>query len=115
MAKLGPNLRCVVDVSKRDVVRSLFTEAFGAEVSHPTDTMDVLSFGGSNIGFEFVEAAKALPEEQQRDMGVWIEIKVDDVDATCKALEERGLKRLEYRDQDHSYYQVPGGPVFRVA
>ncbi len=115
MAKLGPNLRCVVEASNRDAIRSLFGEVFGADVSHPTETMDVLSFGDSNIGFEFVAAGKALSEDDQRERGVWIEIIVDDVKATCAQIEGRGLKRLEYRDQDHAYYQLPGGPVFRIA
>lgn len=115
MAKLGPNLRCVVEVSNRDAIRSLFTDVFGAGVSQPTDTMDVLSFGDSNIGFEFVDAGKGLSEDDQRERGVWFEIVVDDVKAICTQIEGRGLTRLEYRDQEHAYYQLPGGPVFRIA
>jgi hypothetical protein len=112
---LGPNLRCVAERSNRDAIRSVFTEVFGAAVSHPSDTMDVVSFGDSNIGFEFVADGTALSEDDQRERGVWIEIVVEDAAGTCAQLEALGLKRLEYRDQDRAYYQLPGGPVFRVA
>ncbi len=115
MAKLGGNLRCVVVETARETVRALFRETFGADLSHPTQTMDVFSFGGSNIGVEFVAAGKALSEEQQREMGVWIEIVVDDVAATEGELEARGMKRLDDQDKSHSYFQVPSGPVFRLA
>lgn len=115
MARLGPNLRCVADVSARETVRTFFCEVFDAQLSHPTDSMDVFSFGGSNIGFDFVPTQSALTEVQQREMGVWIEVEVEDVVATEAALASRGLKKLEVREQGHSYFQVPGGPVFRLA
>lgn len=115
MAKLGGNLRCVVVDSARDNIRSLFTEIFGATVSHPTDAMDVFSFGGSNIGFDFVAAGKALNETQHREMGTWIEIAVADAAATETRLGARGMARLEVSEQDHSYFQIPDGPVFRLA
>lgn len=115
MAKLGANLRCVVVDSARDNVRSLFTEIFGATVSHPTDAMDVFSFGGSNIGFDFVAAGKALSETQHREMGIWIEVVVEDAAETKARLDRRGMAPLEVSEQDHAYFQIPEGPVFRLA
>lgn len=115
MPRLGPNLRCVAEDTGRETIRAFFTEVFDAAVSQPTSSMDVFSFGGSNIGFDFVPAGKALSEEQQRDMGVWIEVEVSDVAATEALLTARGRARLEVREQDHAYFQVPGGPVFRLA
>lgn len=115
MAKLGANLRCVLVDSARDTVRSLFTDLFGATVSNPTESMDVFSFGGSNIGFEFVSVGKALTETQHRDMGIWIEVEVEDVAAMETRLNARGMVRLEVSEQDHAYFQIPEGPVFRLA
>lgn len=115
MAKLGANLRCVVVDSARDSVRTLFTDVFGATVSHPTASMDVFSLGGSNIGFDFVPAGKALSETQHREMGIWIEVAVEDVADTEVRLGARGITRLEVSEQDHTYFQIPDGPVFRLA
>lgn len=115
MAKLGANLRCVVVDSARENIRSLFTELFGATVSNPTESMDVFSFGGSNIGFDFVAAGNALSETQHRDMGIWIEVEVEDAADTETRLNARGMVRLKVSEQDHAYFQIPEGPVFRLA
>lgn len=115
MAKLGANLRCVVVDSARDNVRGLLTEVFGATMSHPTDSMDVFTLGGSNIGFDFVAAGKALSETQHREMGTWIELSVEDAGETEMCLGARGIERLEVSEQGHAYFQIPDGPVFRLA
>lgn len=115
MAKLGTNLRCVADVRFRDAVALFYTKVFDAKVAHPMPELDVYALGGSNIGVYFVPNGEALTPEQHNKVGTWIEVVVDDVEATAALLRDLGHPRVDYHDKERRYYQVPGGQVFRLA
>lgn len=116
MTMLGPNLRCVAGHGRRDEIARFYVELFGAEASTPTPELDVYRLEGDcHIGVYFVPDEQALSPEQHEAVGTWIELVVDDVDATQRRLEERGHAPLAYHDQAHSYFQAPGGQVFRLA
>lgn len=79
------------------------------------DDFDAYTFeDGGSLGFYFVADDKALTPEQHREIGTWVEIDADDLDATEAALGEHGVTRFEYFDQGHRYFQLPGGQVFRL-
>ena len=116
MARLHTNLKSVAPLSVRDAVRRVMTGAFGCEVSSPMEDFDAFTFeDGGSFGFYFVaDDDKVLSPEQHREIGTWVEIDADDLDATEAALGEHGVERFEYFDQAHRYFQLPGGQVFRL-
>jgi hypothetical protein len=115
MTKLGSNVRCVAAHEHREAIASLFTEALGATVMHPTSDLDVYVLEGSRVGVYFVAAERALTPAQHQTAGTWLELVVADVAATRDELVRRGLTPLDYPDREHVYFQVPGGQVFRLA
>ena len=116
MATLGPNLRCVAGHGQRDAIARFYAEVFGAEASTPTPELDVYRLEGEcHIGVYFVPDDQALSPQQQQDLGTWIEIIVDDVSETVARLKGLGMEPLPYHDQEHHYFQAPGGQVFRLA
>jgi hypothetical protein len=92
----------------------MFTRGLGAADVTPKDgPLDVFELdGGALIGIEL--DASALDEASARK-GAWLEFLVADPDATARTLDAQGVKRVEYSDKEHAYFQAPGGPVFRLA
>lgn len=116
MTTLGSNIRCVAALEHREAIASFYTEVFGAKAIHPTPDLDVYAMeAGTHVGVYFVENGKALSPEQHEAVGTWIELAVTDVDGVSGQLKDRGFSPLQYHDQEHVYFQAPGGQVFRLA
>jgi hypothetical protein len=116
MARLGSNIRSVAPLSARDRIRSFWIDVFGGKHVTPREDLDVFTFDdGSCLGVYFVDHEEALTLEQQRAVGTWIELAVDDADAALATLTAKGFDPLPYHDLDHRYFQAPGGQVFRLA
>jgi predicted enzyme related to lactoylglutathione lyase len=116
MPSLGTNIRSTAPASARDAVRTFYTDAFGCERITPMDDVDIFAFdAGFSIGVYFVADGDALSRQQQRDVGTWIEIRVDDVPATRRKVIAAGGEPFEYFDKEHEYFHAPGGQVFRLA
>lgn len=115
MTTLGTNVRCVAAQEHREAIATFYTEVFGAKAIKPAPDLDVYAMdGGSNVGVYFVSADEALTPQQQEAVGTWIELSVDDVQATAEELRRRGFEPLEYHDKEHLYFQAPGGQIFRL-
>jgi hypothetical protein len=115
MAKLGRNTKLTIDVSKRQPVRALFEGALGSKVLTPSPDFEVYVLDDeARVGVAYVPAADALSSEDQKK-GAWLEFVVDDEPKAREELGKLGLSRIDYADKAHAYYQVPGGPVFRLA
>ncbi len=112
MTNIGKNMKVTFSEAVRDDVRSVYEGVCGAQRVTPKPDLDVYVFGDRQIGFYF--ASDTLTREQHM-LGVWLELEVDDVDATTKALAEVGVTPFEYFDKEHRYFQDPGGLVFRLA
>lgn len=116
MATLGNNVRSVAPASTREQVRSFYTSAFGCECMTPAEGVDVFVFqGGDGLGIYFVPDEQALTNSQHRDVGTWIEVRVDDNAAAASKIRDAGGESFEYHDKEHEYFQAPGGQVFRLA
>ncbi|HZO15051.1 MAG TPA: hypothetical protein VFB62_17365 [Polyangiaceae bacterium] len=115
MARFGTNLKLTVASNHRPRVRSVFTDVLSASVSHTTDELEIYTLeDGGNVGVYYVDEAQALdPEEQPK--GAWLEFLVADPRDTAKQLLAAGVARVDHPDKKHDYFQLPGGPVFRLA
>ena len=110
MTTLGKNVKITAPESARELARKTF-EALGAKHVAPAPSFDAFALEGGTIGFEYI--AEALTPAQMR-IAPWLEIFVDDVDATVAKLGTI-LERLEYKDKEHTYFVGPAGVVFRLA
>lgn len=69
---------------------------------------------GGRVGIKFVDGSDALDEAGQAK-GAWLELVVGDVGRCAERLLELGARPVDYVDKSHAYFQIPGGPVFRLA
>ena len=115
MARFGTNLKLTVASANRPRVRALFTGVLSASVSHTTDELEIYTLeDGGNVGVYYVAQTEALRTEDQ-PKGAWLEFLVADPQNAAKQLLAAGVPRVDHPDKQHDYFQVPGGPVFRLA
>ena len=115
MAVLGRNAKITAGCSQRGSLGAMLTEVFGCRRITPRKDTDVFAFAdGSSLGVCFVANDEALSPEQLR-RGAWLELSVEEPEATLAALARIGLTPFEYSDKQHHYFQAPGGQVFRLA
>lgn len=113
MSRLGHNVKLTVDRKHQPAIRGMFAEILGAKVVDPQPDLQVYALADTNIGVYYVDGGALTPEQQAR--GAWLEILVDDPEATRDALLKQGLEQLSYVDTGHHYFSAPGGWVFRLA
>ncbi|HEY2366208.1 MAG TPA: hypothetical protein VGH87_07485 [Polyangiaceae bacterium] len=113
-AHLGMHQKWTVRPAHRTAIHALMTRGLGASEGTPPDaSFDLFELeGGAVVGVEMDDGA--LDEEAARK-GAWLEFLVADPEATARALDALSVKRIDYRDKEHAYFQAPGGPVFRLA
>ena len=115
MARFGTNLKLIIAAEHRPRVHALFVDVLGATAVAPRpDLEQYKTEDGGSVGVFYVPAAEALYGDEQRK-GTWLEFRVEDPEATGRRLEAAGVERIAYEDRTHAYFQVPGGPVFRLA
>lgn len=115
MAKTGKNMRITVGSAHRDALRRCLVDVLGAQHHPVRDTFEAFVLeDGFSLGVNFIEG-EGIPPETARDLGVWIEFLVADVDASHAALADAGVQSFRYEpDPDNLYFWLPGGPVFRL-
>jgi len=108
-------MKWTVGAPHREAFRAAFEQ--GLAITRHSAEGDVDIYGLPNdswIAIQYVPAAEALTEEQLRK-APWLELLVDDPDRAAARLVELGVTRVPYRATTHAYFQLPGGPVFRLA
>lgn len=115
MARTGRNMRITVAKAERDALRRALVDVIGAKHVPVRDTFEAFVLDdGFSLGVDFTDEGGLSPEDA-RDKGVWIELLVDDVEATNAKLREAGVASFDYPpDPDNTYFWLPGGPVFRL-
>ena len=105
--------------------RSFYEDVFGLPVVFEDDASVVFKFGGTLVNLLKTEAAQELIEPAavaSRDDGsrFQLTIEVDDVDATCAELAERGVELLN-GPMDRPWgvrtasFRDPGGHIWEIA
>jgi hypothetical protein len=115
MAQIGLNHRLSVLNTLKEQTRALYEGVLGATVKSPRPDVEIFTFAnGSGIGVFYIDPAEALtPMEHMK--AIWLEFEVDDESAVAAGLEKLGMRPFEYFDEEHKYFQAPGGQVFRLA
>ncbi len=115
MTRFGSNMKMTAARELRSQLRAVFEGVFGCTRVAPNDTIDLFGFAdGANIGVDYVTADAALSREQHKQSGTWIELEVDDEQATATALEAcEGVTAFSFVTP-HRYFQLPGGQVVRL-
>jgi hypothetical protein len=109
------NLKLNIAEENRAKVHALFVDALGTDAVQPMPHLvQYKTEDGGSVGVFFVAPHEALSDADQRK-GAWLEFRVADTEATVKRLEGQGVARIDYQDKSHAYFQIPGGPVFRLA
>jgi hypothetical protein len=115
MAKFGSNIKMSTARGLRDQTRAVFEGVLGCERQSPNDTIDLFGFDdGASLAVDYVDDGDVLTAEQHKKSGTWIELEVDDEEATAEKLAAcEGVTSFEYFT-GHRYFQLPGGQVFRL-
>lgn len=115
MARLGLNLKLTTAQKHRTLVGRVLGDVLGGTLHKPSPTMDQYKLAdGTSIGVAIVGDDEGLSDAALRK-APWLEFVVDDVSTTRAALAKLGIEPFEYADRSHLYFQIPGGPVFRLA
>jgi len=115
LARFGRNMKLTTGEKHRAVIGAVLGEVLGGEKSQPLPAMDIYRLpDGFSIGVSVVPDEEALSDAALRK-APWLEFEVADVEATRAALGRLGIQPFDYVDRSHLYFQVPGGPAFRLA
>jgi len=111
----GKNMKWTVGAPHREALRAAFEQ--GLRISRHSADGDVDIYGLPNdswIAIVYVPAAEALTEDQLRK-APWLELLVDEVEPAAERLVGLGVTKVPYKATTHPYFQLPGGPVLRLA
>jgi hypothetical protein len=115
MAQIGLNHRLSVARPLKEQTRALYAGVLGATTKSPRPEVEIFRFAnGSAIGVFYLEPSEALTPAQHLN-ALWLEFEVDDLPGTIAGLAKLGIRPFDYFDQEHHYFQAPGGQVFRLA
>ena len=108
---LGANSKMVVLRSERTRIQTFYRDVLGCTVDvKPTADLVWLR---SDFYLGIVYEDSALSKDDMLK-SVWLELRTDEPDRLKDAVLEFGLTELEHEDNDHFYFQAPGGQVFRI-
>lgn len=111
----GRNLKITAGRSHRAAIHRLFGELFGCGSVRPSEDVEIYRLGdGFSVGLFYIDDDNALTEEELQ-LAPWLEFSVDDLEAMKAALDAAGIVRVPVSETAHTYFQMPGGPVFRLA
>jgi catechol 2,3-dioxygenase-like lactoylglutathione lyase family enzyme len=112
-------------VEDLDAAKRFYAEVFGLPVMFEDDASAVFNFGNTIVNLLKTEAARELIEPAEvapREAGARVQftIEVDDVDAMCAELSERGVELLN-GPTDRPWgirtasFRDPGGHIWEIA
>jgi hypothetical protein len=116
IVQMGNHSKLTLPHDQRARVKQFYGGVCGCRtLESPNPSLDLYEFpGGFVVGAYFVDPAEALPEGDYIK-AIWLELKTDDVAGCLAKMRAFGITELPYGDPNHTYFQGPGGQVFRLA
>lgn len=115
----GTHSKALARPSDRERIQRFYRDVLGCSVSRgpehpggPKDT-DLIRFAN---GFSIVvHYDNAVLDEAALKKSIWLELVTDNAAQLARKIQAFGIQPFDYFDQDHFYFQAPGGQVFRIA
>jgi len=108
---LGANSKMVVLRSERDRIQVFYRDVLGCKVEMKPNADLVWLRSDFYLGIVYEDSALSKDDMLK---SVWLELRTDEPDRLKEAVLKFGLSELEYGDNEHFYFQAPGGQVFRI-
>jgi catechol 2,3-dioxygenase-like lactoylglutathione lyase family enzyme len=109
----GNHSAVVLPRSEQDNVRRFYRDVLGCAITRQTEDKDDIRVGDDfYIGILYESDDVAL-DEVSFSRGIYLELKVEDVDATRERIVASGVRVIDMNDP-HLYFQAPGGQPFRL-
>ncbi len=109
---LGTNMNLVVPPSERDRVRAFYRDVLGCRVTRASERIDKFEMrNGFYLGVVYADGAQS---EEERRRSIWLELRTDHPEALRERILEFGARQIDFWDEEHFYFQAPGGQVYRL-
>lgn len=115
-AQIGNHLKMNAHPSNRKKIKDFYVTLLGCEfLKSPIPALDLFKFeGGCILGVYYTDDKQLLSEKEYLNT-TWLELHITNPDELKKRLIDFGVKKVDYPDPDHFYFQAPGGQVYRLA
>lgn len=109
---LGEHSKITVAPAERQRLQKFYRDVLGCKVITKAPAADLIQVAPNfYIGVNYDEAALKESDVQK---AIWLELRTDDPEALKEKIVGFGIKRIEFWDKEHFYFQAPGGQVFRL-
>lgn len=118
MTGLGNRVHIFANPETRERVTWFFTTILGCEEAgdrdpvHLPPEIQLFRFpDGSAVSVEYAEDALTMRDARR---GAYLEVRTDDPEGLRQQVIDAGLAEVQYPGIDYSYFQAPGGQVWRI-
>jgi len=109
---LGEHSKIMVAPAERQRLQNFYRDVLGCKVITKGPAADLIRVAPNfYIGVNYDETALKESDVQK---AIWLELRTDDPGALKEKILEFGIKRIEFWDREHFYFQAPGGQVLRL-
>jgi uncharacterized protein YndB with AHSA1/START domain len=109
---LGANSKIAALPSERERIQQFYRDILGCTVDIKPEADLIWLRPDFYLGVVYEDPASS---ESQLLMAIWLELRVDNPDELEEKILKFGVTTIDYpRDEDHFYFQAPGGQVFRL-
>lgn len=118
-AEWGTHSKMIAPASVRERLQAFYRDVLGCEVTKgprhpggPEETDRIRFVNGFSIVVHYND--QALPEAALKQ-SIWLELVSDNAAQLEREIQAFGIRPFDYFDEEHFYFQAPGGQVFRIA
>ncbi len=109
---LGANSKIAALLSERERIQQFYRDVLGCDVDFKPEADLIWLRPDFYLGVVYEDPAAG---ESQLLMAIWLELRVERPEELKEKILRFGVTTIEYpRDEDHFYFQAPGGQVFRL-
>jgi Glyoxalase-like domain len=109
---LGANSKIAALPSERERIQQFYRDVLGCKVDTKPEADLIWLRPDFYLGVVYEDPPAS---ESQLLMAIWLELRVERPEELKEKILSFGVTTIEYpRDEDHFYFQAPGGQVFRL-